>query len=696
MGELGADFTIAYLPRGNTGWVTMGTCEQGHGIYPEDPVVTAEDQGGAATLTATIKGDARRIRKDLEQFTPIMYYEAGRCKWSGRLIRTPTQASESEESWSLEAQGWREHLTDWSIDKLWVHTDLTAWKDLRSASNASLLVTAAHSVGNVSVGDGIIALSNPDAVPVSTLGYHGVFLDLGPNNTAARVIVTYTSSNNSANQRLVLLGCTTDSPNSGTTSSIQTATNNAGASGTLRSTPSGSRYVHIYNQVTTGYTPTADVWFRITSVQVFTDAADESGDASILRASTVIGETLTERCPLLSSDQSLIEETDFDIHEFHTGLARKMYPNEIKDGVNAYHLWQFQTTNEYPPRPVYRPVPSQIAFVLGIQDPYYFQNPSTNDGSKVFNRITGQYTDASGVPGYVSAIVPTTTPALKISDVQLSNPSATTNTTDWTAPLYGSVNRDTDAGDYDSTPAGFRLDPTGADHYSYTETWTGNLVPGRTYRIHLAYKNPAGGQYTMRVSSYGVTNTASGLPGYLGAATLTSTTWSTQYVDFVADGTAVRLSFYTPAAAGGSLYVDTISLFETVGNVIERRGFVKEGLMDFRSKLPEAAAQQLAQMRLDASQRPPLAGTITLTQSHIRQYPDGEWVHVSELLDFAGYPILIEDMQDSDTGAYGRIGTIKRVERNKSSETVQIVLDNSDDYIDAVQARVGAILGPNN
>jgi len=133
---------------------------------------------------------------------------------------------------------------------------------------------------------------------------------------------------------------------------------------------------------------------------------------------------------------------------------------------------------------------------------------------------------------------------------------------------------------------------------------------------------------------------------------------------------------------------DDIVVSGATENVVQRRGFAKTKLVDFSSKMTAAAATQVCQIILDASQFPPLKGTLKVT-GHIRRYGTGAHIHVSQLK--LGEAILLEDETDPNTGAIGRIGIIMQFTYDHDTQTATIAIDSNKNFVENLLARLGAV-----
>lgn len=354
---------------------------------------------GPTQLSWTMHRDNDVSMPDEQPYTEVIGLLDGVNAFSGRQMRAPRSKGQ-ESILSPAAEGWGvSHLNDYPIDREWAISDMTRFVDARSSPVANLALNRTMASAQVNVGDGAITLMNPSGTALATDSLSGVYIDLGPNNIAKRAIVVFESSNNTASHKLQVQDGPTSDPWAGGATGNISVLNNAGPTGTLRLTFAGptGRYVHIFNQLIAAYTPGADVWFKIKSVQIFTSTAYESGDASALKASTVIGEALTSgAAPRISSDQSGIQATSFNIPAYGTSGRRSIA--DICNDVNAYHQWQLLLTPELVPRPIFRPVPTTPTWVINEVDAYEYDDAGANEGAEVIDTCIVQYQDAAGSP----------------------------------------------------------------------------------------------------------------------------------------------------------------------------------------------------------------------------------------------------------------------------------------------------------
>ncbi len=168
-------------------------------------------------------------------------------------------------------------------------------------------------------------------------------------------------------------------------------------------------------------------------------------------------------------------------------------------------------------------------------------------------------------------------------------------------------------------------------------------------------------------------------------STITSATWSRYSFDFTA--TSTTLSAFTLLFSGAETYLDDFSFEVAAGTVVDRRGFSRELVVSPSGPLTSAAATQIAQTILDARQLPPLKGTLEAPEG-VREYGTGR--HIPAYSVRSGKAIILEDEQDPNTGAFGRIGVIQTATYNHDSRTVTLEIDSATDFVDQLLNRIGA------
>lgn len=685
-----ADLSIMYQPIAG-GWVKLGTqTGGGRGVAPQSIRLEGDrGEGGCLSAQFTLKQDPRWINTELQAYTPIAVWDGAECIWSGRTIMAPTTFGEDDVEVVVQCQGWWQHLKDDCTDREWVVADLSRWADMRSQPGANLSKYKANGIANT--GAEIYIGWEAQAI-INTGNYVGAVIDLGPNSGARAFSIDYTSSNNWGSGLLYVIGnaSTIDvdgtgalfNNNGGATNIV----NSAGASGTFSGTfASPARYVGIVFYANgTLAPPTVDVFFKITGARLFTDSADVSAGASILKASTVISETLDAIAPKISRDRSRITTTALNLPQF-PGAPGWRYGHELIQQANAPHGYVARLTPDPVPVFEYFPTPTDYRFVVGEGD-YTLIEPAAQDGQLVYSRIISEYEDAAGVRGYASSITQPT----RVSAAQLSNPSFDTNTTGWIATA-GSITRDT--GVFDTSPASLRITSTAGGAWGFQSPFaTGAaLEAGRTYRLAFRWRRAA--------TTGTVSFLLDGQPDYLNTslyttinALLASTalnTWVEVAYDFVSNGSAPYFNVLSTSAGALSstiAYIDTVEIREQDAHIVARRGFNRTALRPMTHRSTAATAQAIADLELAAAKYPPFKGTITVTGSI--PLKGGGSMDVSHLPALTGENILIKNLHDPNTQALGRLGNITSAVYDHDKQTVMIGIDRDLRFISQLRSRL--------
>lgn len=676
-----ADLSIMYQPIAG-GWVKLGTqTGGGRGVLPESIQLEGDrGEGGCHAASFRLKQDPRWINGEMQQFTPIAVWDGAECVWSGRVIEAPTTFGEDDIEVVVQCEGWWQHLKDDCTDREWVIDDLSRFQSI--ASRPTTTLSAINLAAGVEANDGAVVLSIAKNNELTINRGSGVVMDLGPTNRAKRVAVSITHNGlwGSSQCYLLVRGSDTEDPISGGgTEDVYSAY--IGTAATL--TPSGTfstarRFVSVFwFWVAATTNAGADGAIRLNSCRVFTDAADESGGASVLKASTVIGETLDTCAPLISPRRDRITTTSLNLPQF-PGSPGYRYAHELVKQANAYHGYIARLTPD--PKPVfeYFPVPTDYRFVVG-EGEYTLLEPAAQDGRAVASRVITEFEDASGVRSYAESSVPTNA-VYATAASQLSNPSFDTNTTGW-SNISGSIARDT--GVFDTTPASLSL-----TRDAYTESFATNLVVGTAYRIIVRTRISSG---TNGVELY-VTPTGSAWTVAAGRVAVqdlfVSTTWKDIAIDFVANATSVRLSAVSTGFAGypAAVYIDSIRVEAQMSNVVVRRGFRRTFLRPMTQRSTAATAQAIADLELDNAQYPPFKGTITVTGTI--PLKGGGHLDVAHLAGMTGENILLKNLHDPNSQALGRIGNIQSVVYDHNKRRAMIGIDRDLRFVSELRNRL--------
>jgi hypothetical protein len=107
-------------------WETCGV-DRLRGLHPQGIQPTWNDWGPDG-LSFQLHRDPGAIYPDLSAFTPCEVEIGGRVIWDGRVRETPSD----DNAISVQGLGWQYHLDDDTYERVYVHTRLTDWQDLRS------------------------------------------------------------------------------------------------------------------------------------------------------------------------------------------------------------------------------------------------------------------------------------------------------------------------------------------------------------------------------------------------------------------------------------------------------------------------------------------------------------------------------------------------------------------------------------
>jgi len=388
------DATVRVQPLGGT-WERLGS-DRLRGITPEGIVASANDWGPDG-LSFTLKAEEGARRPDLLPFTPIDL-EIGPLCWSGFVWQRPNDAN----GYQVVARGWQYHGDDDLLDRAYVHTRLSDYVDARSLLTTVLGAANFLAAGQVSNDKGIV-LAYPNGTPVLNGSQVGVVLDLGPDSTAIRVVVTASTSFN-ASPTFFVIGH--DSPNYkadtlGSTRDDYVASQQINAAPwtaadqqkTFAATNARAhRYITILVNAQAGATFGADVYLRVHSIQAFRSASYESGNASTLKADQVIKDALAV-APLLNQSTAQIQAGTFSIPSYVTGGYQTF--RQIAEAVNIVENYRLKIGGDDLRTPVYGPKPSAPIAEVGDWSGSDFSD-STVSGEPIYSRAL---VDASGPDG---------------------------------------------------------------------------------------------------------------------------------------------------------------------------------------------------------------------------------------------------------------------------------------------------------
>lgn len=690
-----ASVTVKVKPV-DTAWETLGadTCK---GITPEGVQLTY-DVAGPKTATMELRRDPLAVLPDIGTLADLEIDVDGiAAAWDGYVSESPKRGG-SERMVAVQGAGWQGELDDDIVEKTWVHTDMGAWKDYRSFPYADLGFSKVS--GQVQSEAGVIVLGFANGAQVDNGQMAGVMLDLGPTALAKRIVVFWANAGCTAGN-YAFFARATDAPSQlATVGSYEDAWNvdPASASSPQSATlTTARRYVCLFlYRAGASAAETADRQVRISDVQVFTDAAYESGGASTLKASTVVTDVLDAGTLALSTDRSQITATSFAIPSM-TCDSSGSTPREMVSRVNAFHDWIFKLA---PGRvPVFKAKPSAPELEIGAWTPINSdEDASCNSADEIYNRVIVRGTAPDGSPVRVERTASQLAGVLaSLAGPQPSNPSFDTNTTGWTAS-NSTITRDT--GTYDSSPASGRWDATGASdalpaNATLTCALSGTFLSGTTYTFVVAYKGPyrvggTVGSSTARVPFYGWGYGTGSWAPLTFSWTPAATTGSASIVF----DPPVTL-YHDASPAPGYCNIDSVKVTTAASTVLDRRGRRRTKVLEVTSwPLPAdgIAATQLADTYLAGHRLTPFKGRCVVQGNRaVRNILTGDYVHLAQLGLRTGELIRFSDRQDPDTGAWARDGRLVAVTYTPQSDTAELTIDNTRTSFEALLARIGVL-----
>ena len=671
-------------------WEVCGS-DHARGIIPEN-VELRSDQWGSSRATFDLRRNPKEFWPDIGAFTPVEIEVGGTIVWSGRVSETPIRDS-TDSVVSVQCEGWQAHLDDDLYERKYVHTNLTEWRDVRSDALCDL--TTYLACGQIVSTDGAIVASWASGVPVGAFARSGVGLDLGPNNTASRIIIDYQFSNGSGSA-LQYVSVLSSNNGLGSLTAVSTVYNAIpSASGTISANVSSARYVWIglYNSAG-AFTPSGDLFFRVNNVQVFASTAYESGNASILKSDVVVKDALASATSLLSTDRTKIDAGTFSIPEFTTSEPRT--PRQVWEAVDAFEDRYKKITVDKVP--VYKAKPLTPEVEIGAWSGVEFDDSSANSGDEIYSRVivTGQQPNGTDLRVPRTQSQQTGVLSQPVLNPGFSNPTFATNTTGWTV-TNSTITRDTVT--YDTSPASGRWDNTGASDAllgtaTLTASVTDTFLAGKTYTL----------SFRMRVSAVANINIAfTAGATVIGAGTLPITqvaTWITVQFTWTPKETVtggVTLTFSEPRttlAAGVYAWFDSVSIFTAIPTVVDRRGFSRSKQLDTSFALTAVAAAQIGDKWLLSHKTTPFKGKAKITGNDaIRDITSGRPVAPEQMLLRTGELIRFSDRIDPDTGAQGRDGKIVEASYKVDDNSVELTIDSSRAGFEALLNRLGVVLG---
>lgn len=668
-------------------WETLGR-DRYAGITPEGVRLT-HNAWGPDTASFTLRRDPGAAHLDLATWTPIEVEVAGRPSWDGRLKETPSQDGDDPQI-SVQAEGWQYHLDDDVYERKYVHTRLADWKDQRSLLGANLaLFTVAPQVQS---GDGGVVLSlQAGLAVVAGVTTVGVTLDLGRFSTAAKIAIDWESSNNDGGASIVARTHSTEDASAG---------GNDAFSGTLASGASGStvgnfttpaRYVTLFVQHTTTGTLTADVWFRLRAIRVFTDNAYEAGMQSVLTADVIVNDALDRATVKLSADRSGIQAGTFPIPEFALDGAKS--PREVLTGANAYENYELRMALGR--KLIFRPRPTAAVHEVGEWRGCEFKDASANSGEEIYNRVS---VEATGPDGSSLGIERATAgpPWKAAPEVTVPNSGFEVNASGWTV-TDGALARDTTVS---QTGAASGRGTTAGTVFNMKTLCTG-LLPGRSYALSVGVRRatalfPTTG-VVITVDLDGQGHYADQDPSrqrLFHDADLPLGAFVTVEVPFVALAASQEVNFFVETTGSNvvAAYFDNLQLVRSNATLVDRQDFRRSKILQVQSALTDAAAARVGELYLDAHRTTPFRGEMQVTgDGGVRRVLGGDGVHPAHLQ--SGDLIRCAHRADPDTGGWGRDGRAATIAYDHDPIAATVALDDDRGGFEALLSQLSVVVG---
>lgn len=674
-------------------WSQLGTGTL-RGIQPSD-IELVSDTWGPKDATFTLNRELFVPWPDIQAYAPVEITVGGVIVWRGRIVDAPTNSS--SRSIAVRCEGKQNHLDDDQYEKIYAHTDITQWVDIRTAMSADL--TRWTAAPTVSSGGGTVSIGWPKNVAATTPDCVGLMLDLGPSAAGAKYMTLDYRKSTGGPSNLYLYARAAPDPanflNPSLPSDEASWSNIAGTSWPSYTTrletafSSGYRYVCVFLYCGTSYTPGADDIVIIDGLAVYTDAAyyDAASDRSILRGDHIVKDALDSATVQLSSDQSLIASTgsSFYIPEFAPSGPRTA--RQAIEAANVFYDWR--TKVDESDRFVFQDRTGEAPAVrVGRWGSSSFEDASSASGDEIYNLaiVTGQ--DQAGNPVRAKCHhAPTGVP----ESPYLDNPSADVDASGWSTGGAANWTVTRDNALADTGPGSIRFDKNaGAYPFQPYTTFTGTFEAGKSYR--LSGKVRASAAASMRVIIGGVANYTDE------RVVIPATTWTDfeAYWQPKANESGILAMFYM--GSGGNtaaqVWFDSLKLETLTSTLVDRRGFRRTHTLDASFMLTTTSANRLGQIFLEAHRTTPFKGQGQIVgHNAARDYATGLPVAPERLLLMTDRLMHFDDRVNPDTGAVGRDGRIVNVRYTPANDTATFDIDNSRKDFDALLERLGVSIG---
>lgn len=656
------------------------------GIVPEAVKATA-NAWGSDHASFRLRRRADGLFPDISAFTPVQLHEGGKRVWTGRVVETPVSDADGSVV-SVECQGAQYRLDDDVLERVYVHSRLTDWQDMRTPVSAILGLgtsgaPAGYQVGN---GEGVITLTMPSGGALTPNTLVGVQLDLGPYNLAKRVVMTWDASTAYPGATIYCRGTDTPDATWGTYDDAFSAAHTAGPTTSRGTFATPHRYVQVFlwwgGAAGTAF---GDLWARLQSVQVFTDTAYESGDASALTADTVIKDAVSRGTTGLSADLSQVAAPSPTFTIPHLAPGEPLTPRELIAAVAALHTMNAKV--DALDRITFAAPPTVARLKVGAWSGCTFEDASANAADGIYNRAMVTGTGPDGLPVRVERRASQLPGIAQIpASVALTNPGAEVNTAGWSATGPGppTLVRTTTAGEFDTGVAALKLGWLG--YTTLTGTTTGTFRKGTTYVLTVRLKATIGVPFYLRLG-----DAISKAEVVVIAPTAAFGTYTVAWTPS-ADSTSAVVEV-VPAGGVGTAYVDSLNISTAAPTLADRRNIVRTKVVQASAAITAVIGQQLADVFLAGHTTTPQKGSVTITGRGARNVLTDATVAPAMLLLETGNLLRLAHRVHPDTGALGRDAVISTVSYDDDARTANVALDADRDQLDTLLARYALVAG---
>lgn len=657
-------------------WETCGA-DRAIKVDPESLQASA-NEWGSDKASFNLHRSVIAIWPDIGAFSPVEIEVGGVVVWEGRTGETPIRSG-AEQVINVQCAGWQYHLDDDVYQRVYVHAKLSDWKDIRSNTACDLTKkTTSTSIAN---DQGSVSITLPQGAVRAAGTGGGVFLDLGQNGAAARVVVSWAHSNNDGSSTLIACFANSVAELSTMAASANIVTLNASPTGTAAFNGGAFRYVGLFliDNAGAALTPGADIWVKLTAVSVFASAVYESGNASVLKASTVARDAVERATLLLASDLSQVQATTFAIPDF--ALSKASTPREAIEAANAYHNWIAKLKSGK--RVAYEPRPTAASLEIGAWSGADIEDASANNGAEIYNRAIVEATGADGSPLSVersSANQPGNT-FRSITSPAADNPSFAVDASTWSSVGAGSsITRET--GVFNTTPASGKWIKTAGAVLG--ETFTGTFIAGQQYAATIFIRPGVTSTYEVRLGT--PTDYGRRLIGVIAAGAFAGVR-----VSWIPAASSSSVSLTVIANGAGTDFVDDVSLAVVRPTLVDRRGFRRTKVIQMSSAITPVEGEQLADTFLRAHMTTPFKGSASVPPGGVRTVIGGQPVHPSTLLLRTQELLRLSHLTDPDTGGIARDGTVAECVYTHKDQKTAVTLDDKRQSFDALLARLAVV-----